>query len=86
MLVPVTKGVNMTFFAGAHIVCKSIFVPKDSPIKSVVDLRGKTIAIHDGIGNSDQNISYRLLDEYGIDPTKDVKFKNIEDSAAKTCW
>ena len=82
MLVPVTKGVNMTFVAGAHIGCKSIFVPKDSPIKSVEDLRGKTIAIHDGIGNSDQNISYRLLDEYGIDPTKDVKFKNIEDSAA----
>lgn len=72
----------MTFVAGAHIGCKSIFVPKDSPIKSVEDLRGKTIAIHDGIGNSDQNISYRLLDEYGIDPTKDVTFKNIEDSAA----
>lgn len=82
MLVPVTKGVNMTFVAGAHIGCKSIFVPKDSPIQSVEDLRGKTIAIHDGIGNSDQNISYRLLDEYGIDPTKEVKFKNIEDSAA----
>lgn len=82
MLVPVTKGVNMTFVAGAHIGCKSIFVPKDSPIQSVEDLKGKTIAIHDGIGNSDQNISYRLLDEYGIDPTKDVKFKNIEDSAA----
>ena len=41
----------MTFVAGAHIGCKSIFVPKDSPIKSVEDLRGKTIAIHDGIGN-----------------------------------
>ena len=82
MLVPVTNGVNMTFVAGAHIGCKSIFVPADSDIQTVEDLKGKTIAIHDGIGNSDQNICYRLLDEYGVDPTKDVKFTNIEDSAA----
>ena len=62
MLVPVTNGVNMSFVTGAHIGCKSIYVPKDSDIKSVEDLKGKTIAIHDGIGNSDQNICYRLLD------------------------
>lgn len=62
MLVPVTNGVNMSFVTGAHIGCKSIYVPKDSDIKSVEDLKGKTIAIHDGIGNSDQNICYRLLE------------------------
>ena len=82
MLVPVTNGVNMTFVVGSHIGCKSIYVPVDSDIQTVEDLKGKTIAIHDGIGNSDQNICYRLLDEYGVDPTKDVKFSNIEDSAA----
>ena len=82
MLVPVTNGVNMTFVAGAHVGCKSIFVPEDSEIKTVEDLRGKKIAIHDGIGNSDQNICYRLLDEFGVDPTKDVEFLNIEDNAA----
>lgn len=82
MLVPVTNGVNMTFVAGAHIGCKSIYVPADSDIQTVEDLKGKTIAIHDGMGNSDQNICYRLLDEYGVDPTTDVKFSNIEDSAA----
>lgn len=82
MLVPVTNGVNMTFVAGAHIGCKSIYVPADSDIQTVEDLKGKTIAIHDGLGNSDQNICYRLLDEYGVDPTSDVEFLNIEDSAA----
>ncbi len=82
MLVPVTNGVKMTFVAGAHIGCKSIFVPADSDIKTVEDLKGKKIAIHDGIGNSDQNITYRLLDEYGIDPTKDVEYLDIADSAA----
>ena len=82
MLVPVTNGVNMTFVAGAHVGCKSIFVPADSDIKTVEDLRGKKIAIHDGIGNSDQNICYRLIDEFGVDPTKEVEFLNIEDNAA----
>ena len=82
MLVPVTNGVNITFVAGAHIGCKSIYVPADSDIKTVEDLKGKKIAIHDGFGNSDQNICYRLLDEYGVDPTKDVEFLDIADSAA----
>lgn len=82
MLVPITNNVNMTFVAGSHIGCKSIFVPADSDIQTVEDLAGKKIAIHDGIGNSDQNICYRLLDEYGVDPTKDVEFLDINDSAA----
>ena len=38
--------------------CKSIYVFNDSEIKTAEDLKGKTIAIHDGIGNSDQNIIY----------------------------
>lgn len=82
MLVPITNNVNMTFVAGSHIGCKSIFVPADSDIQTAEDLVGKKIAIHDGIGNSDQNICYRLLDEYGVDPTKDVEFLDINDSAA----
>lgn len=82
MLVPVTNGVNMTFVAGAHMGCKSLYVPADSDIKSVQDLKGKKIAIHDGIGNSDHNIAYRLLDEYGVDPTKEVEFLDIADNAA----
>lgn len=82
MLVPITNGVNMSFVCGAHIGCKSIYVPADSDIKTVEDLKGKTLAIHDGIGNSDQNICYRLLDEYGVDPTSEVEFLDIVDSAA----
>lgn len=41
MLVPVTNGVNMTFVAGAHIGCKSIYVPADSDIQTVEDLKVK---------------------------------------------
>ena len=82
MLVPVTNGVKMTFVTGAHVGCKSIYVPKDSEVKSLEDLKGKKIAIHDGIGNSDQNICYRVLDKAGIDPTSEVEFLDIADNAA----
>lgn len=85
MLVPVAKGVDMTFVCGAHIGCKAIYALKDSGINSVEDLRGKRIAIHDGYGESDMNIAFRLLDEYGINPMLDggdVEWVVIEDSAA----
>lgn len=82
MLVPVTNGVEMTFVAGAHMGCKSIYVFNDSDIQTAEDLKGKTIAIHDGIGNSDQNIIYRMLDGEGIDPTTEVEYLDIADSAA----
>lgn len=81
LLVPITNNVDYTFVAGAHIGCKSIYVLKDSPIQSVADFKGKKIAIHDGLGNSDHNIVARLLDEYGVDPTKDVELLNVETSA-----
>lgn len=82
MLVPITNKVKMTFVCGSHVGCKSIFVPVESDIYTVEDLVGKKIAIHDGMGNSDQNICYRLLDEYGVDPITDVEFTDINDSAA----
>jgi len=82
MLVPVANGVNITFVCGAHIGCKSIYVKKDSKIKTTADLKGKKIAIHDGIGNSDENICYRILDKAGVNPRKDVEWLNIEDNGA----
>lgn len=82
MLVPVTNGVNMTFVCGAHMGCKSVYVMNDSDIQTAEDLKGKTIAIHDGPGNSDQNIVYRLLDAEGVNPVTEVEYSNIEDSAA----
>ena len=84
MLVPVAKGVNMTFVCGAHVGCKSLYALNESGIKTVEDLKGKRIAIHDGLGESDMNIGYRLLDEFGIDPTTDVEWVVIEGSSTST--
>ena len=84
MLVPVAKGVNMTFVCGAHTGCKSLYTLNETGIKTVEDLRGKRIAIHDGLGESDMNIAYRLLDEFGIDPTTEIEWVVIEGSSTST--
>lgn len=79
-LVPIANGVNATTVTGAHTGCKSIFVFKDSGIKSMKDLEGKTVALPAGVGSADQNITFRFLKRDGVDPNK-VKFKQVETGA-----
>lgn len=76
LLVPATKGVNMVFTRGCHSGCKSLYVLGSSEIQSTADLKGKTIAIADGIGGSDHNISLRFLSKDHIDPSE-VQFKVV---------
>ena len=74
LLVPVVNGVNMTFTTASQTGCKSLYVLADSGIETTKDLVGKTIAIPDGVGQSDQNITMRYLTKDGIDPN-DVNYK-----------
>ncbi|NLX61482.1 MAG: ABC transporter substrate-binding protein [Tissierellia bacterium] len=80
LLVPAVNGVNMVFTSGAHTGCKSLYVLNDGKINSTLDLIGKTVAVPNGIGDSDHNIGLRFLNHDGID-IKDVKFKPVETSA-----
>lgn len=81
MLVPAVNGVRLKFTTGLHTGCKSLYVPADSAIKGTADLIGKTVAIADGIGGSDHNITLRFLAKDDID-IKDVKVKVVESAAA----
>lgn len=81
MLVPTVNGVRAKFTTGIHTGCKSLYVPTDSPVKTTKDLIGKYIAIPDGIGGSDQNITMRFLNHDGIDP-REVKWKVAEGGVA----
>ena len=80
MVVPAVNGVRMKFTTGIHTGCKSIYVPVNSDIKTTADLKGKTVAVSTGIGNSDHNISLRFLNHDNIRP-EEVKFKNIAGDA-----
>jgi len=80
LLVPTVNGVNMTFTTGIHTGCKTLYALTDGDINSTADLVGKTVGLPDGIGASDQNITYRFLNHDGVDPTS-VKYKVVESSA-----
>ena len=79
-LVPAVNGVNMVFTTGAHTGCKSLYALADSDIEKTSDLVGKTVAVADGIGASDQNISMRFFNKDGVDPNE-VKWKVVDNSA-----
>lgn len=81
LLVPTVNGVNMTFTTSSQTGCKSLYVLAASDIQSTKDLIGQTIAVPDGIGMSDQNITMRYLSKDGIDPQKDVKYKVVTNDA-----
>jgi NitT/TauT family transport system substrate-binding protein len=75
-LKPVEQGLDIKFTLGCHTGCLSGVVLKDSKIKSIKDLKGKTIGISGGIGGGVMNFAYRVLFKAGLDPRKDVQWKD----------
>jgi ABC-type nitrate/sulfonate/bicarbonate transport system substrate-binding protein len=53
----------------------STYVPPSSPIKTIKDLKGKTIAIP--IGAAAERVTVQALAREGLDPKKDVKIINL---------
>lgn len=80
LLVPTVNGISMTFTTGCHTGCKSLYVLADSGIEKTSDLVGKTVAIPDGIGFSDQNITMRFLNHDNVDPNS-VNYKVVSTDA-----
>lgn len=66
---PVEQGLNVKFTAGIHNGCLQVLLPKNSPIKSVKDFKGKTI------GGGPMNMTSRLLFQAGLDVKKDVSWR-----------
>src|SRR5438105_15262322 len=71
----------------AYIVAQHVFekpggfsvywaVMNDSPIKTVADLKGKTVGIS-VIGGGTQGPFNMLLKQNGVDPTKDIKLVEV---------
>jgi len=54
----------------------AIVVPTDSPIKTVADLKGKTLGIP--FGASTHRVALEMLKEAGLEPGKDVNLINID--------
>lgn len=77
-IIPTVNGVRMKFVTGVQTGCKSLYVLAKGNIKSTKDLIGKTVAVPNGIGDSDQNIAMRFFSRDGISPFRDIKWKVVE--------
>jgi NitT/TauT family transport system substrate-binding protein len=67
----VYNGVDVKLIGGLHEGCIKILVPKDSPITSLEDLRGKRIAV-DEIGGTPMSVASVAAGSVGIDPQTEI--------------
>lgn len=81
MLVPILNGVKHIFTTAVQTGCKSLYVLDSSDIKTTKDLLGKSVAIPEGIGTSDNNIALRFFLRDNVDAKK-IKFRVVESGAA----
>ncbi|MDR0644448.1 MAG: ABC transporter substrate-binding protein [Treponema sp.] len=67
----VYNGVDVKLIGGLHEGCIKILVPKDSPITTLADLRGKRIAV-DEIGGTPMSVASVAAGSEGIDPQTEI--------------
>ncbi|MDR1867364.1 MAG: ABC transporter substrate-binding protein [Treponema sp.] len=65
------NGVDVKLIGGLHEGCIKILVHKDSPITSLGDFRGKTIAV-DEIGGTPMSVASVAAGSVGIDPQTEI--------------
>ena len=70
----------MPFVKGSLTYHGIIFVKRDSPIKSVKDLKGKTFAFGDALSTTGYLLPRRLLEQTGVKLTDLKQFSNVGDA------
>ncbi len=73
-LKPIEQGFDVRLFAGSHGGCQSILVKPNSDIKTLADLKGKTIGTFDVMSPSRVAFSVALA-KAGLNPETDVTWK-----------
>lgn len=71
---PIEQGMNIKLTAGIHIGCIKAVTPANSGIKTIKDLKGKTIGV-DAIGGGPMIALSIKLRESGLNPKTDVQWK-----------
>jgi NitT/TauT family transport system substrate-binding protein len=83
-LKPIEQGLNVKLTSGLHEGCLRFVTPKDSGIRSLADVKGKTI-VTDEINGSAMAFFSVDLAKAGVNPEKDVTWKQVPfDQVAKT--
>lgn len=73
-LKPIEQGMDVKFTGGVHRGCLRVQAAAKGPIRSVQDLRGKTIAVP-GMGTPPFMFASRVLADNGIDPSREVNWR-----------
>jgi sulfonate transport system substrate-binding protein len=58
-------GADLVYISGSSTVASGVVVPKDSPIRSIAELKGKKVAI--AKGSSSHNLTVQALRKFGLD-------------------
>jgi NitT/TauT family transport system substrate-binding protein len=69
----INQGMDFVVFGGGLTVMQVVIVPKDSPIKSMSELRGKRFGIWSSGAGSVKSLRVSVLDAFGLDLFKDAK-------------
>jgi ABC-type nitrate/sulfonate/bicarbonate transport system substrate-binding protein len=71
------QGVDWVIIGGGLTVFQEVFVRKDSPIKTIADLRGKTLGVWSTGAGSFKAIRAAIMDAAGLDVEHDTKMQQI---------
>jgi len=75
-LKPLQQGFDVKLVAGLHAGCMYLMTSPSTGIKTLADLKGKTVGVTD-IGGPDRNFFSIRLKEAGIDPETDVQWRQF---------
>jgi len=76
-LKPLQQGFDVKLVAGLHAGCMYLMTTPSTGIKTLADLKGKTVGVTD-IGGPDRNFFSIRLKEAGLDPETDVQWRQGE--------
>ena len=73
-LKPIEQGMDVKFTGGVHRGCLRVQSLKGGPIRTVQDLKGKTIGVP-GMGTPPFMFASRVMGNSGVDPSRDVRWR-----------
>jgi NitT/TauT family transport system substrate-binding protein len=71
LLIPIDAGEKITIIAGVHVGCFELFAT--DRIRTIADLKGKTVGIND-LGASTHIFISTMAAHVGLDPSKDINW------------
>lgn len=73
LLQAIENNADLKITGGIHTGCLRVLVPKDSPIKTAADLKGKKVGVPTHIGSPPYMFACRVAAAAGIDPAPEAK-------------